>query len=212
MLEEKKLKEAEKRVRQYIAEGIIKTKGKPEHTAFFIKNAEDSIDSAKALFEISTDPEKQKFLGFTSFNGLLWTVNAGYYSMFYMARALLEKEGIKIKTDLSVHAVTFDALVSFFYLNGRLQKALLDDFAEAKEDAAELLGKQKADELIEEYFYERKKRGAFTYEMGEALVKSKAKTSLERAQKFRRDPILAKPRWAQLDKSRLGIRRIIEKE
>ncbi len=187
MLEEKKLREAEKRVKQYIADGIIKTREKREHTAFFLKNADDSIDSAKILFEISTDTEKQKLLGFTSFNGLLWTVNASYYSMFYMARALLESEGIKIKTDLSVHTVTFDAIVSYFYLTGKLQKELLDDFVEAKEDAAELLGKQKADELMEEYFFEKKKRGTFTYGMGEIVVRSKAKTSLERAQKFRRE-------------------------
>src|SRR3989338_42620 len=160
MLEDKKLKEAENRVKQYQNDGIVKTKGKPEHVDFFLKNADDSVDSAKALFELSTDPEKQKFLGFTSFNGLLWVVNASYYSMFYMARALLENEGIKIKTDLSIHAVTFDTLVSYFYLTGKLQKELLDDFIEAKEDAAELLGKQKADELIEEYFFEKKKRGA----------------------------------------------------
>lgn len=101
--------------------------------------------------------------------------------------ALLESEGIKVKTNISIHAVTFDTLVSFFYLTGKLQKHLLDDFADAKEDAAELLGKQRADELIEDYFYEKNKRGAFTYNMGETLVKSKAKTSLERALKFRRE-------------------------
>ena len=187
MLEEKKLKEAEKRVKQYVADEIIQTKRKPEHTMFFLKNADDSIDSAKALYEISTDSEKQKFLGFTKFNGLLWTVNASYYSMFYMARALLENEGIKIRTDISIHAVTFDTLISSFYLTGKLQKELIQDFVEAKEDAAELLGKQKADELIEEYFYEKKKRGDFTYNMGELLLQSKAKTSLERAQKFRNE-------------------------
>ena len=107
--------------------------------------------------------------------------------MFYMARALLEHEGIKIKIDLSIHAVTFDALVSYFYLSGKLQKELLEDFAEAKGEAAALLGKQKADELIEEYFYEKSKRGTFTYEMGEIVITAKAKTSLERAQKFRRE-------------------------
>lgn len=80
------------------------------------------IDSAKALFEISTNPEKQKLLGFTSFNRFLWVVNAGYYSMFYMTRALLENNGIKIKTDLSIYAVTFDAIVYYFYLTGKLQK------------------------------------------------------------------------------------------
>ncbi len=187
MLDENKLKEAEKRVKQYQSEGIVKMKEKPEYVGFFFKNADDSIDSAKALFDISTNAEKQKILGFTSFNGLLWVVNASYYSMFYMARALLANEGIKIKTELSIHAVTFDTVVSCFYLTGKLQKELLNDFIEAKEDAAELMGKQKADELIEEYFFEKKKRGTFTYNMGEILVKSKAKTSLERALKFRRE-------------------------
>ncbi len=187
MLEDKKLREAGNRVKRYMNGGIVKTKGKPEHVEFFLRNADDSIDSAKALFELSTDAEKQKFLGFTSFNGLLWVVNASYYSMFYMARALIENEGIKIKTGISIHAVTFDTLVYYFYLTGKLQKELMDDFVEANEEAAELLGKQKADELIEEYFFEKKKRGAFTYDMGEILVKSKAKTSLERAQRFRRE-------------------------
>ena len=187
MLDEKKLKEAESRVKQFISEGIIKSRGEPEHIAFFLKNADDSIDSAKALFELSTNPEKHKSLGFASFNGLLWVVNASYYSMFYMARALLESAGIKIKSDLSVHAVTFDAVICYFYITGKLQKQFLEDFIEAKEDAAELLGKQKADELMEEYFFEKRKRGTFTYDMGAVLVRSKAQTSLERAQKFRRE-------------------------
>jgi uncharacterized protein (UPF0332 family) len=187
MLDEKRLKEAENKVKQYLKEKAIKTKEKPEYVEFFLKNANDSIDSAKALFELSTDQKKQEFFGFTSFNGLLWTVNASYYSMFYMARALLENEGIKIKTDLSIHTVTFDTIVSYFYLTGKLEKELLDDFAEAKKDSIEILGKQKADELIEEYFFEKRKRGTFTYEMGESVVKSKAKTSLERALKFKRE-------------------------
>lgn len=185
MIDEKRLKETESRVKQYISEGIIKSKEKPEHIDFFIKNADDSIDSAKALFELSTNTQKQESLGFTSFNGLLWVVNASYYSMFYMARALLESSGIRIKADISVHAATFDAVIYYFYLTGKLQKEFLEDFIEAKEDAAELLGKQKADELMEEYFFEKKKRGAFTYNMGAVLAQSKAKTSLERAQKFR---------------------------
>lgn len=145
MLEEKKLKESGDRVKQYQNDGIVK-KGKPEYVEFFLKNADDSIDSAKAM---------------------------------------IESEGIKIKTNISIHGVTFDTLVSYFYLTGKLQKEFLYNFIEAKEDAAEILGKQKADELIEEYFFEKKKRGTFTYDMGEILIKTKAKTSLERAQKFR---------------------------
>lgn len=187
MIDEKKLREAEGRVKQLINEGIIKSNEKPTHVDFFIKNADDSIDSAKALFELSTNSQKQESFGFTSFNGLLWVVNASYYSMFYLARALLEASGIKIKADISIHAATFDAVIYYFYLTGTLQKEFLEDFIEAKNDAAEILGKQKADELMEDYLFEKKKRGAFTYDMGTVLVQSKAKTSLERAQKFRRE-------------------------
>ena len=88
---------------------------------------------------------------------------------------------------LSILFAIFFTLKWTFYLTGKLQKELIQDFVEAKEDAAELFGKQKADELMEEYFYEKKKRGDFTYNMGEVLIQSKAKTSLERAQKFRNE-------------------------
>jgi hypothetical protein len=106
---------------------------------------------------------------------------------FIWLRALLEKSGIKINTNISIHAITFDALVYYFYINGKLEKKFIEYFIEAKEDAAQILGKQKADELIEEYLFEKNKRGTFTYEMGIVLFKSKAKTSLERAQKFTRE-------------------------
>ena len=39
-------------------------------------------------------------------------------------------------------------------------------------------------ELIEDYFYEKKKRGTFTYEMGAIAMQNKAQTSLERAKRF----------------------------
>lgn len=187
MIDEKKLKEAESRVKQHISSGVIKSKEKPEFVDFFMRNAEDSLDCAKVLFELSTNTQKQESFGFTSFNGFLWVVNASYYSMFYMARALLESVGIKIKTDLSIHSITFDAVIHYFYITGKLEKKLIESIIEAKEDATQILGKQKTDELIEEYFYEKKKRGIFTYNMGVVLMQSKAKTSLQRAQRFRRE-------------------------
>lgn len=91
MLDEKRLKEANNRVKTYLKDGIAMTKRKPEHVEFYIRNAEDSIDSAKALYELSTDSEKQKCLGFTSFNGLLWVVNASYYSMSYIGYGIAGK-------------------------------------------------------------------------------------------------------------------------
>ena len=60
MLEEKTLKEIKTRIIDYQNREIIKTKNNPRFTEFFLKNAEDSIESAKVLFEITTNPEKQK--------------------------------------------------------------------------------------------------------------------------------------------------------
>lgn len=187
MIENKKLKEAETRVKHYLNEGVIKTKQKAEFTDFFLTNAEKSLSSANALYDLSTNKDTQNKTGYINFDGLLWVVNACYYSMFYMARALLENEGIKIKSDLSVHAITFDAIITFFYLNSRLQKKMIEDFVDAKEEASELLGKQKADQLIEDYFWERGKRATFTYNTKEIVIKAKAKTSIERAKRFNQE-------------------------
>jgi len=184
MLDEKKLKEAESRVKQYIKEGIITTKGNKEFVKFFLTNAKNSIDSAKALYDLSVDEKKQEFMGFNYFNGLLWVVNASYYSMFYLTRALLESEGIKITPIMSIHARTFDALVYFFYLNGRLQKRIIEYLAEAEQAATNLLGMQKAEELMKEYFFEKDKRVTFTHDTSAVLIKTKAKTSLDRANNF----------------------------
>lgn len=187
MLEEKRLKEVESRVKNYIRDGIIKTKQNKDHVNFFLTNAEDSLNSARCLFDISTNQDFQQYIGYEGLKGFLWVINASYYSIFYMVRALLEKEGIKFKSDLSIHTPTFDALIYYFYLTGKLQKRLFEYYIEAKEEAAELLGKQKADELVEEYFYEKRKRANLTYEMGEFAIQSKAKTSLDRATKFNKE-------------------------
>ncbi len=148
MLDDKKLDEAKSRIKQYLDEGIIKTKQQKEFVGFFLSNAEKSLNSANALYDLSTDENMQQNTGYIDFDGFLWVVNASYYSMFYMARALLENEGIRIRSDLSIHMITFDAIITFFYLNGKLQKRMIEDFVDAKEEASELLGKQKAEQLL----------------------------------------------------------------
>jgi len=187
MLDDKKIKEAELRVKQYLSEGVIKTKQQKEFVDFFLSNAEKSLNSANALYDLSTDKDMQQRTGYFDFDGFLWVVNACYYSMFYMARALLEHGGIKIRSNLSIHLIIFDALINFFYINNKLQKRLIEDFAEAEEEASDILGKQKADLLIEDYFLERGKRATFTYETGEVVIKAKAKTSIERAKRFNQE-------------------------
>lgn len=184
MIEEKQIKEVRSRVTQYIRDGTIQTKCKPEHVNFFLTNAKNSLNSANVLFDVSTKRDLQAGMGYPNFDGYLWVINASYYSMFYTVRALLENEGMKLRGDLSIHLVAFDAMMHFFYVTGKLQKRLVEYFAESREEAAELLGNEKAEELMHDYFSEKKKRGIFTYEMGQFAIESKARTSLERAGKF----------------------------
>jgi len=184
VLEKKKLQEIESRVQKFIFDETIITKQRSEFVDFFLVNAKKSLASATLLYDVSTNKDMQSFVGYVDFDGFLWVVNASYYSMFFMARALLESQGIKLKSDVSIHALTFDALVYFFYLNGILEKRFIEDFVESLEDSSSILGKQKADLLIEDYFFEKRKRAVFTYETKEIVVKVKAKTSLERARRF----------------------------
>ena len=184
MIDEQRFKEIENRCKQYLAEGSIISKQKVEHVDFFLKNADDSLQSARCLFDIST---KHDYEGYDDLSGFLWVINASYYSMFYMARALLESSGIRLKSDFSVHALTFDALVHYFFLTGKLQKELFEFFAAARNDASELLCQQRAEELIEGYFFEKRKRAAFTYEIGQHAIESKAGTSLQRAISFNKE-------------------------
>ena len=184
MLDEKKINECKKRIDWLIKKEAIVKEKQGRFSQFFLDNSRNSFDSAKLLYEVSTDNKLKKSMGFQNFNGFLWVINSSYYSMFYMARALLESNGVRIKTDYSLHAVIFDALVNYFYATGKIKKQILEEFQEATIEVQETLGKERAREIIEDYFYEREKRGRFTYEMGEIAIQNRAKTSLDRARKF----------------------------
>jgi uncharacterized protein (UPF0332 family) len=184
MLDNKTLKESENRVKKFIHEGVIRSRGKKNDVQFFLINAQNSLHSAELLFSVSGNRELQEVTGQLGFNGYLWVINASYYSMFYVTRALLDASGIQFSSDQSIHGLTFDALIYYFHLTGKLEKRLIESFGDAKNEATELLGKEKADELMSNYYYEKNKRSLFTYETGELAMKNKAKTSLERANLF----------------------------
>ena len=66
-------------------------------------------------------------------------------------------------------------------------KKLIEAYAEGNDEANDMLGKEKAGDLMLSYYYERKKRSQFTYETVELAMQSRAKTSLERAEIFNRE-------------------------
>ena len=184
MVENKKIEEAKNNAIKNINAGLIVKSKDSKYIDFFIKNAKDSLDSARILFDISIDEKSKNTLGIPNFDGFLWVINSSYYSMFYMARALLESSGVKIKSDESIHFLVFNALVYYFYSTGKLEKHFIEDFEDAQEESSEILGKEKAKEMISDYSNEKEKRAKFTYETGEIAMRSKAETSLNRAKKF----------------------------
>jgi len=95
MLDNKEIEIIKRNMKRFINDNLIVKEKQGKFIDFFMKNSADSLNSAKLLFKASTNKELQNYSGFPDFNGFLWVINSSYYSMFYMARALLESEGIK---------------------------------------------------------------------------------------------------------------------
>ena len=192
MIEKERIEEA-RNVKQYVDDGLLRIKDKdaPKFAAFFMKNAESSLQTASILQEISDQQTLKTTLKVSSdFESYLWVIVSSYYSMFYAATALLANQGIRV-TGQIVHRVTGDALIHFFVSNEKLAK-LLEQYEEAKAVGLELMGREelmksmqrKANELIVAYESERKKRSRFQYDIGVEAKRGYAQTSLNRAKEF----------------------------
>ena len=192
MLENKDIEIIKKEVEKLIQQEkvFVNKKEKDYFTKFFLDNSENSLNTARLLMDISNNYLLRKEVGYPDLNSYLWVINASYYSMFYVVRALLENSGIILKADSStqsIHLLTFYALIYYFYLNKKLEFKLIKDFQEANEESSELLGKEKAKKFMEEYELEKEKRNFFTYNLGFVAIKSKAETSLNRAIYFNQE-------------------------
>jgi len=195
LLDEKKLKEIEKKVPQLRNnQEIIKDEANKRFTNLYLNNSLLSLNTAKILYEISTKNTLKEPFEFidSEFEAHLWIINSSYYSMFYMSAALLSKIGIKIKSEIGIHKKTFETLVFYFYLTKKIAKQYLEEFETAQKDSQKLLAteenisimQEKAHKLILKYSSEKEKRSIFTYNIGLKAKTSKAKTSLNRAQEF----------------------------
>ncbi len=165
MLDDKRIKEAEANVREYLQSGMLKKhQFREEIITVLLNNSNDSIEIAEFLAKNKKSD--------------LWIIVTSYYSMFYMANAVLFKIGYKVG-DKIPHKVTADALI--VHVRNKLKKRLLEEYEEAQNEA---LPGIKADTLIEEFDQERNKRGILQYETTAVEKHSKAITSLKRAKNF----------------------------
>lgn len=166
MLSNERIKEAETNVKSYIAEGLLK-KEKLRNIVFetYIRNHRESLLVAKKLFNENLSN--------------LWIVVISYYSMFYIANALLYKLGYKVGSKVA-HKVTSDALIVF--VRNKLKDHFIEDYEIASSEALIL-----SDNLLQNYDFERIKRSVFQYESTEEIKLAKAKSSLERAEQFSKE-------------------------
>lgn len=165
MIDEKRIKEAEINVNNYLREGILKKSKDDLALSIYLKNAKDSLKAAKIMNDNSI---------------FLWTIVSSYYSMFYISNAVLLKLGYKIG-DKIVHKVTADSLI--ILAKNKLKSKYLEDYDEAKEEALRI-AEIKSDEMIEAFDIERKKRSFIQYQTSQEDISKKAKISFKRAQEF----------------------------
>ncbi len=167
MIDKERRKEASQNFAQYLQDRLIKKEKNETAKAMYTKNADLSLNLAEECMNSSLKP-------------YVWVVVISYYSMFYIANAVLLELGYKTG-DKVVHKVTNDALIVL--VADKLKKGLLEEYETAKEDALEIAS-IKSDEIIESYGLEMGKRSRFQYDMTESIQEQKANTSLKRARQF----------------------------
>ncbi len=167
MIDERRIREAKTNFNQFLNDGLLKKEKNDIAQATYLKNSDLSLKVAEKLMNDDLNPH-------------LWVVVCSYYSMFYIANAVLLKLGYKTGKKI-VHKVTSDALIVLVY--DRLKKELLEEYENIRDDALDI-SSTKAENIIECYDYERNKRSQFQYEMDNEIKEQKARTSLQRAKEF----------------------------
>jgi uncharacterized protein (UPF0332 family) len=172
---EKKVQKCKEEFDSALAGGeIAKSPGYSRFSRNFAKQSETSLTTAGILYDITNSRKSKDFLKVTdSYDGSTWVVVTSYYSMFYMARALVALKDVKIgdEGDYSIHSHVKNAFITLCIGSKWLEKRLGEDYECCK---------QLASDLIEE----RKKRGAGQYDTGDNSRKKDAELSIKRARNF----------------------------
>ena len=167
-----------------------------------LKKAEDSLNTAKALFTIMSNKElRERALPNIDYNSSLWIINAAYYSMFFLAQVLLGKDERKLPEGAKdTHKTILLAVLYYFIIKGSglegKKEILWDDIKhsrmsnalimlqQAHQESEELLQVKRAKEAVESMQAELDKRTELTYRSTKSAELSFAKTSIERTEKF----------------------------
>ena len=142
----------------------------------YLQKAENELIVAELLFEISHNEalQKEQFRLEKQFTFYSSVINHAYYSIFYAAKAILIKEGIKTEAP-EVHRKTVAAFETYLVATGKLDAELLIIYKKMI---------TRADALLEIFSKEKRKRGIFTYQKLPQANREPAQESLNNASLF----------------------------
>lgn len=150
-----------------------------DESLLYLQRAENELIVAQMLFQISNNPilQKEQFMLEKDFTFYSVVISHSYYCIFYSAKAILIREGIKTYAP-EVHKKTLESFDQHLVKTGKLDTDLLKIYKKMIVRAEELLGV---------YSIEKRKRGEFTYQKLPQANKEPAKESLDNAFLFFRN-------------------------
>ena len=147
-----------------------------DEAELYLQRAENELVAAQILYDISSNPslQKEQFKLENDFTFYSAVISHSYYCIFYSAKAILIKNGIKTDAP-EVHKKTIIAFEQYLVETGNLNVELLKIYKKMIVRAEELLGI---------FSKEKGKRGEFTYQKLPQANKEPANESLDNASFF----------------------------
>ena len=147
-----------------------------DEAELYLQRAENELIAAQMLFEVSSNPrlQKEQFKLERDFTFYSPVISHSYYSVFYSAKAILIKSGIRTEAP-EVHKKTLEAFEKYLVSTGRLDMELLKIYQKMV---------VRADTLLGIFSIEKRKRGEFTYQKLPQANHEPAQESLNNASFF----------------------------
>ena len=147
-----------------------------DEAELYLQRSENELVVAQMLFDVSSNQtlQKEQFKLEKEFTFYSIVIGHSYYSIFYSAKAILVKNGIKTEAP-EVHKKTLEAFEKYLVSTGKLDMELLKIYQKMM---------VRADALLGIFSMEKRKRGEFTYQKLPQANKEPAQESLNNASFF----------------------------
>ncbi|MDP3727931.1 MAG: hypothetical protein Q8R18_00610 [bacterium] len=195
-MNEKRIKEAETRVKELWETNLIKRLKEPENfqlKKFYEMKAKQRLRTAKVIFKLSqSETEKEKNKLPNDYNDFSEVFATSYYAMYYMTHAYLAQEPkIKLKENTrGIHTITLFLILYYLVKTNKLAKHLYEAYVKSLETTAEIQKlsleyfKKQAIEFAEDYETSKTAREDFTYKTTARAEAFHAEQAVKTAEEF----------------------------